>query len=206
MLARFKCKRSAPTAVLGLAVSLATVSTTPVVASAAPAPVQVSIFVAPSSGVVNLNTNWFTKYVDQKFNMHINWVLAPSSDTATKAALLLASGKYPDAFFDPGIPLASILKYGQEGVVVSLNNLINEYAPNVAAGLKADPTAREAAGPPKGPVYDVPYYNYCWHCDWHTKAWISTQLLKKYGLSVPTTTAQFTHVLEASRPTVSRRP
>ncbi len=120
-------------------------------ASAAPAPVQVSIFAAPSTGVVNLNSNWFTKYVDQKFNMHINWVLAPSSDVSTKASLLLASGKYPDAFFDPSIPLASILKYGQEGVVVSLNNLINQFAPNVAAGMKADPTAREAAGPPKGP-------------------------------------------------------
>ncbi len=195
-MAQFKGKRSAPTAVLGIVALLATISTAPVAASAAPAPVQVSIFAAPSTGVVNLNSNWFTKYVDQKFNMHINWVLAPSSDVSTKASLLLASGKYPDALFDPSIPLASILKYGQEGVVVSLNNLIDEYAPNVAAGMKADPTAREAAGPPKGPIYDVAYYNYCWHCYWHTKGWISTDLLKKYGLSVPTTTAQLTHVLE----------
>ncbi len=151
MLARSKCKRRAPTAVLGITALLAAVSTAPAAASAAPAPVQVSIFASPSTGVVNLNTNWFTKYVEKKFNMKINWVLAPSSDTSTKAALLLASGKYPDAFFDPGIPLASILKYGQEGVVVPLDKLINQFAPNVAAGMKANPTAREAAGPPKGP-------------------------------------------------------
>jgi putative aldouronate transport system substrate-binding protein len=196
MLARSKCKRRAPTAVLGITALLAAVSTAPMAASAAPAPVQVSIFASPSTGVVNLNTNWFTKYVEKKFNMNINWVLAPSSDTSTKAALLLASGKYPDAFFDPSIPLASILKYGQEGVVVPLDNLINQYAPNVAAGMKANPTAREAAGPPKGPIYDVAYFNYCWHCNWHTKGWINTQLLKKYDLSVPTTTTQLTHVLE----------
>ncbi len=197
MLARSKWKLAAPTAVLAAAALVTGAPTTPVVASASPAPVQVSIFASAPSDVVNLNTNWFTLEVDKMFNMHINWVQAPASDTASKAELLLASGKYPDAFFNPGIPLASILKYGQEGVVVSLTNLIKQYAPNVAAGLNSDPTAAEAAGPPKGPVYDVPYYNYCWHCNWHTKAWISTQLLKQYGLSIPTTTAQFTAVLKA---------
>jgi putative aldouronate transport system substrate-binding protein len=194
MMARLNWKLS-PTAVLGIAALLATASTAPAT-SAAAAPVQVSIFAAPSGGVVNLNTNWFTKYVEQKFNMHINWVLTTATNESTKASLLLASGKYPDAFFNPSIPLASVLKYGQEGVVVSLTNLISKYAPNVAAGLKRDPTAREAAGPPKGPIYDVPYYNYCWHCNWHTKGWINTQLLKQYGLSIPTTTAQLSHVLE----------
>jgi putative aldouronate transport system substrate-binding protein len=197
MLARFKWKLAAPTAVLGIVALVSGAPTTPVAASASPAPVQVSIFASAPSDVVNLNTNWFTLYVDKKFDMHINWVQAPSSDTSTKAELLLASGKYPDAFFNPGIPLASILKYGQEGVVISLTNLISKYAPNVAAGLKSDPTAAEAAGPPKGPVYDVPYYNFCWHCNWHTKGWINTQLLKQYGLSIPTTTAQLTTVLEA---------
>lgn len=186
----------AATAALATGGLLVAASTAPVAASAASAPVQVTIFASPSGGVVNLKTNWFTNYVDKKFNMHINWVLAPASDTSTKASLLLASGKYPDAFFDPNIPLASILKYGEEGVVVSLNNLISKYAPNVAAGLKSEPSARDTAGPPKGPIYAVPYYNYCWHCNWHTKGWISAQLLEKYGLTIPTTTAQFTHVLE----------
>lgn len=187
----------APTAILGVGGLLATTLMTSVAASAAPAPVEVSIFAAPSTGVVNLNTNWFTKYVDKKFDMRIKWVLTTASDQSTKASLLLASGKYPDALFNPNIPLASLLKYGQEGVVVSLTNLIKKYAPNIASSLSTDPVAREAAGPPKGPVYDVPYYNYCWHCDWHTKGWISTQELKKYGLSIPTTTDQLTQVLEA---------
>src|SRR5579875_2909382 len=195
MMARLNWKL-APTAVLGIVALLGTASTAPAATSAAAPPVQVSIFAAPSGGVVNLDTNWFTKYVEQKFNMHINWVLTTGSNESTKASLLLASGKYPDAFFNPSIPLASVLKYGQEGVVVSLTNLISKYAPNVAAGLKSDPTAREAAGPPKGPIYDVPSYNFCWHCDWHTKGWINTQILKQYGLSIPTTTAQLTHVLE----------
>jgi putative aldouronate transport system substrate-binding protein len=49
---------------------------------------------------------------------------------------------------------------------------------------------------PDGKIYGFPFYNFCQHCYWSAKMWINTELLDKYGLEMPTTTAEFEHVLE----------
>jgi putative aldouronate transport system substrate-binding protein len=161
------------------------------------APVSVSIFVAPTANVKNMGTNWFTLYVEKLFNMKITWVEATSADAATKESLLFASGDYPDAFFGQSLTTTELLKYGQQGVIINLAPYIREYAPNTWTGLQTTPAAKDAAGPPNGPMYDVPSYNYCQQCSYPAKMWIDVKYLKQFGLSMPTTTSQFLDVLEA---------
>ena len=72
----------------------------PTATSQAASPVQVTFFAAPDATIVNLDTNWYTKYVEKKYNMRIKWTLAPLSDVATKATVLLNSGDYPDVFYN----------------------------------------------------------------------------------------------------------
>lgn len=157
----------------------------------------VSMFASPGGDIINLNTNWFTKYVEKKFNIKINWVQVPSSDVATKQSLLLSSGDYPDVFWSGSFSNADVLKYSQQGILVPLNDLIKQYAPNLEKAIQTDPGLKQDVTAPDGNIYALPGYNYCFHCMWSSKLWINSALLKKYGLQVPTTTQAFTQTLEA---------
>jgi putative aldouronate transport system substrate-binding protein len=154
------------------------------------------MFASPPTDIINLKTNWFTKYVEKKFNMQINWVQVPNSDVTTKQSLLLSSGDYPDVFWNGSFSNADILKYAQQGILVPLNSLIKQYAPNLQKAIQTVPGLKQDVTAPDGNIYAIPSYNYCFHCFWSSGMWIDTSLLKKYGLQMPTTTQEFTHVLQ----------
>ena len=101
------------------------------------APVPVSIFVLPSTGVKNMDTNWFTLDVEKLFNMKITWVQTTAVDAVAKESLLFASGDYPDAFFAQSLSTTNLLKYAQQGVVINLAPYIRKYG------------AKHVEGPPK---------------------------------------------------------
>lgn len=165
-------------------------------AAEAASPVQVSMFASPSTQIINMNTNWFTKYVEKKFNMNITWVEAPASDEQTKESLLLESGKYPPVFWGGSFTPVQELQYGTEGIFLPLNNLLKKYAPNAWKAINTVPGFKQGVTAPNGDIYGLPAYNWCWHCDWSAKMWINVKLLKKFHLSMPTTTGQFENVLE----------
>ncbi|GMA61090.1 extracellular solute-binding protein [Alicyclobacillus fastidiosus] len=158
---------------------------------------QVSMFAAPGPDIINLNTNAFTKYVEKKFGINITWDTVPSSDQLTKQSLLLASGNYPDIFWNGNFTNSQAYQYGKEGAFIPLNSLIKQYAPNLEKAMQTVPGLKQDMVAPDGNIYTIPNYNYCFHCFWSAKYWINTKLLKQYGLKMPTNTAQFTQVLEA---------
>ena len=52
-----------------------------------------------------------------------------------KKNLLLNSGKYPDVFYKANLTPDQVNKYGSEGVFIALNDLIDQYCPNLKAEL-----------------------------------------------------------------------
>ena len=62
--------------------------------------------------------------------------------------------------------------------------------------IKEYPEVANADVAPNGKIYALSSYNYCFHCKYSVKMWINAAKLKEYGLSMPTTTAQFENVLE----------
>jgi putative aldouronate transport system substrate-binding protein len=181
----------------GVALSSLSTSAGAQAESVSDAPVAVTMFASPPSDVQNLNTNWFTKYVEKTFNMQIKWSIATSSDATTKQELLLASGNYPDMFWAGSFSNAELLKYGHRGVLVPLNIYIQQYAPNVVKAMKEFPGLKQDMVAPDGNIYGIPNINYCWHCYWSSMMWINTKWLKQLHLKMPTTPAQFMQVLEA---------
>ena len=160
-------------------------------------PVTVTMFASQNTNVVkNLTTNGYTKYVEQKYCMNINWDLVPSTDVTTKESLQLESGNYPPVFLAANFTTQQVLQYGQEGLFVPLNSLLSKYAPNVMKYIKEYPEVANADVAPNGKIYGLASYNYCFHCKYSVKMWINAAKLKEYGLSMPTTTAQFENVLE----------
>lgn len=149
------------------------------------------------AGITNIaKGNWLTDYLEHKFNVTLSFDLAPGSSLSTKQSLLLASGSYPPVIWDGSFSHAEIEKYSSEGILVPLNNLIAEYAPNVQKALKTVPGYKQYVTAPNGNIYSLPAYNYCYHCNWPWLMYINIKYLNEFGLSMPRTTSQFEHVLE----------
>lgn len=46
--------------------------------------ITMSAFAPQSANIADLNTNWFTKYLEEKTNVHLNWQLVPGEAAALK--------------------------------------------------------------------------------------------------------------------------
>jgi len=149
------------------------------------------------AGVTNIaKGNYFTDLIEHKFNVTLKFDLVPFTSVSTKQSLLLASGSYPPVIWDGSFSHAEIEKYASEGILVPLNKLIAEYAPNVENLLKTVPGYRSYVTAPNGSIYSLPAYNYCYHCNWPWLMYINIKYLNEFGLQMPRTTSQFEHVLE----------
>ncbi|MBB3109677.1 putative aldouronate transport system substrate-binding protein [Paenibacillus phyllosphaerae] len=164
-------------------------------ASESAGPVEVTFF-APQ-GKAPLEDNDYTKLVEEKFNVKIKWDLAPTDALNDRRQLLLASGDYPEVFLEGKFSNADLVTYGKQGVLLPLNDLIDQYAPNLKAMMEKKPYLKEAMVSPDGNIYGIPRLNECYHCTHAQKFWINKEWLDKVGLAIPTTTDELYTVLKA---------
>ncbi|HZX05903.1 ABC transporter substrate-binding protein [Kribbella sp.] len=164
--------------------------------------VTLNVF-APQSADWNLATNDFTKLVQQKFNITIKWQNTTFDGGAAKEKrqISLASGDYPDLYLlIPWVDQFSqvdLLKLANQGVLVPLNQLIDQYAPNIKKALDSTPEWKAMATAPDGKIYGMPQWVDCFHCSYQDKLWMNSAWLKKLGLQQPKTTEDLRKVLEA---------
>src|SRR5215211_4938000 len=184
----------------------ATAAPQPAEATAAPAsasaPVKITVF-APQGEDVDLATNSLTKELEQKFNIQFEWQTTTydGASAKEKRQISLASGDFPDLYLlIPWVDQFSqtdLLKFSQQDVVIPLNDLIDQYAPNIKAALEKYPYFKAMATAPDGKIYGIPQLIECYHCSYPNKMWLNSKWLKKLNLSVPKTTDDFKAVLEA---------
>ncbi|GGF99165.1 sugar ABC transporter substrate-binding protein [Paenibacillus albidus] len=137
------------------------------------------------------------KRLQKSTNVDIDWENIPDTDFAEKKNLLLASGNLPDAFYGAGLSDYELANYGEDGTLIPLEDLIDQYAPNLKALLEKRPDIRSAITAPDGHIYGLPSWeendlgtNPFFHSI--NKAW-----LDKLGLSVPQTLDEYTDALLA---------
>ncbi len=165
-------------------------------------PVTIRAF-APQAPDIDLATNSFTKEAEEKFNINFVWETTTydGNSAREKRQISLASGDYPDLFLlIPWVDQFSqldLLKYGQQGVILPLNDLIKEHGPNIQAALDTYPIFKAMATAPDGNIYGVPQLIECYHCSYANKMWVNTKWLKALGLETPKTTEEFAAMLEA---------
>ena len=154
-------------------------------------------------GQMDLNTNSFTKLLEEKFDVDIDFqTTGYDSGAATEARQVsLAGGELPEAYML--VPWASqftqaeLQRYGDQGVILPLNDLIDESAPNIADALASEPGFETLATAPDGKIWGLPQWNDCYHCSYPYKFWINTDWLETLGLEMPTTTDEFFDVMMA---------
>ncbi len=64
--------------------------------------------------------------LEKRTGVHIEWIEVPQTALAERRNLAMATGDLPDAFIRCGFPLVDQIKYGEQGEILALNDLI-EY-------------------------------------------------------------------------------
>ncbi|MDC7242235.1 MAG: extracellular solute-binding protein, partial [Spirochaetales bacterium] len=135
------------------------------------------------------------KWLEEQTNVKINWTMVPQASWQEKKNLVVASMDLPDAFHaQKSLSADEIQKFGADGVLIPLDDLINEYAPNVKA--KMDPMYDAFSRSLDGNLYAlsaIQDYGF----DSLNASIINTEWLETLGLDMPTTTDEFYQVLKA---------
>ncbi|WP_331436760.1 extracellular solute-binding protein [Gordoniibacillus kamchatkensis] len=160
-------------------------------------PVELTVFAPQSPAIENLETNRFTKVVEDKSKVKIKWNVVPDKSLDDKKQLMMASGDYPAVLLGAAFSKADQMKYGQQGAFIDLKDLIDKYAPNIKKAMADIPYLKSAMTTPDGKIYAIPKINECFHCTYGEKMWINKAWLDKLGLKMPTTTDEFYEVLKA---------
>jgi putative aldouronate transport system substrate-binding protein len=159
--------------------------------------VTLRVAIPGNASVEDFNTNAFTQWYEQKTNVHIEWIILPSDEALTKVNLMLASGDYPDVIMAVNISPAQMQVYGQQGIFLPLNELIESAGPNIKKAYDRYPEAWDVSTASDGNIYSLVEVNDCYHCSMAQKLWIYKPWLDKLGLKVPETTEEFYQVLKA---------
>lgn len=116
-----------------------------------------------------------------------------------KKNLALAGGNYPDVFFGANLTNAQQIKYGMdEQILISLDGLIEQYAPNIQKMFEEHPEVKQSITAPDGHIYALPNFNEGSLAKTPTW-WYNGEWLEALGISadeLPVTTEEFYNLLK----------
>ena len=141
------------------------------------------------------------KRMEELTNVHITWDQIPQAEYDEKKNLLLAAGiDLPDGFFGKfSLNASDLVTYGSQGMLIPLNDLIDQYAPNLKALFEAHPEVKSMVTAPDGNIYSTPYVQQGEDGTIASNMMINVTWLQRLGLEKPTTMEELKTVLTAFR-------
>lgn len=150
--------------------------------------VDFEIFTMSMPNVEDLNTNDFTKYLEELTGITVEFRTGGRDDWEDKLNMDLNSGDYADIIL--GVS-PNIARYGvKEGMFIQLDDyLTEENVPNYLEkmSLYGLDMTRET----DGHIYSLADINVCYHCMYGRKMWVNKRYLDEMGVDIPTTTEEF---------------
>ncbi|OXL82310.1 hypothetical protein BCV73_03855 [Paenibacillus sp. SSG-1] len=159
--------------------------------------VKLEVLVGSDLTKEELENNWFTKYVEQKLGIDLQFVIAKESELDNAEDMLFASGDYPAVILDGSLTPDEQVRYGQRGIFRPLNGLVDQYGDRLKEIFRQNPDLKKSITAPDGNIYALPSVNECFHCWYAQKLWINTSWLNELNLEMPKTTEQLYQVLRA---------
>lgn len=150
----------------------------------------------PDVGIQNWADMPVIQEMEKLTGIHLEFMNAPKESFETKKNLVFASGEYPDMFYAAGLTPAEELTYGSQGILIPLENLIEEYAPNFKKILDENPEIRKSITAPDGHIYSLPRieFNQPWY---KNPLWYNGDYLKALGVTkLPETTEELYEYLK----------
>ncbi|MGG4143560.1 extracellular solute-binding protein [Paenibacillus algorifonticola] len=134
------------------------------------------------------------KEIEKRTNTKINF---QESADDSQFNIMLASGTYPDLMYVRGSYPGGIAKLVEDGVVIRLNELIDQYAPNYKKILEENPEVKRQIALDDGTIAKFPELS----LDLRRNAWsghlIRQDWLDKVGLPAPASLDDWYTVLKA---------
>ena len=132
----------------------------------------------------------------EKTNIKVVNAANPVSQNSIEEFQLQATEKFPADIYGGVNIKSSIFSYALEGAFLPLNDLIEQYGPNIKAFLDADPEAKAAMTAPDGNLYML---NYIPDGKTARAYMIRTDWLEKLELPMPSTLEELEQTLYAFR-------
>lgn len=160
--------------------------------------VELTMFCAPSALIEDMYTNEFTKWYEEKTNVHIIWDAVPQQARAERLNLILAADDLPDVIFGASVSRDDEMVYGPQGKFIDLTPYIEEHGYYIKEMFEAVPYAKSGITAADGKIYSLPQVNECFHCIYdNTRIWINHKIRDELGLETPETTEEFREYLRA---------
>lgn len=150
---------------------------------------------APSAEMANWSSMPTVLAMEELSNIKVEFQTAPIDSFPTKKNLMFASGELPDMLYAADLTPAEQVNYGSQGLLIPLEDLIDEYAPNLKAVLDANPDVRKSITTTDGHIYALPYIDTT--AVWYRgPMWYNGKFLEALGVSEPTTTEELYQYLK----------
>ncbi|MEG0294293.1 ABC transporter substrate-binding protein [Enterococcus sp.] len=157
---------------------------------------------APGTGLSEWKDMPTLQEYEEMTNMSFEYTTPPMSDFPTKLNLMFASGDLPDIIMGAGkkyLTPAMEVAYGSQGLLLPLEDLIPEYAPNFNKLMEEDPNIRKSITTPDGHIYSLPAIGRLPQSIWaKNPLWYKGEWLEKLNISneeLPKTTEEFYDLL-----------
>lgn len=151
---------------------------------------------ASMSGDFN-NMSIFTE-LSKNTNVDVKFDLIPETAWIEQKNLTIASNSnMPDLFYGGGLSNKDIESMAKQGMLVPLDDLIKDYAPNIQKLLDEDPELKRILTSSDGKIYTLPKYDKLVQEEITTHLYINKKWLDKLGLKVPENLDEFNTILKA---------
>ncbi|MCP3738604.1 extracellular solute-binding protein [Rossellomorea sp. BNER] len=137
----------------------------------------------PDVGQANWKDMAFFKEMEKMTNVQFEFTTPPLSDFETKLNLAFASGEIPDVLFGSSLTAEQEVKYGKQGVLIPLEDLIKKYAPNIQKMFEENPDVKKSITTVDGHIYSLPMVdkNAVWYMGplWYNGKWLDALGVKE---------------------------
>ena len=137
------------------------------------------------------------KEYEEKTGIDIEWEEVPQSGWDEKVQLVLNSVDLPDVIYGGGISASDSARYGLDGVLMPLNDLIEEHTINIKYWLEQRPDIKKLITAPDGNIYGLPSIDESLSTQVAGIMGMNMTWLENLGLEIPKTLDEFTAVLRA---------
>lgn len=158
---------------------------------------QLTVLIPTNTNVEDMETNDYTKKLEEGVNCDLTFEYLPATDTKQKLSVMISSGsKLPDVVMIGLTPIETYT-YGSQGFFLPLNDLIaNTHYTKTWLDTEGQDIMKYVYSP-DGNIYGYPRICEDLGNDWDHRLWINKTWLDKLSLKVPTTTDEYYEVLKA---------
>ncbi|MCM2677967.1 extracellular solute-binding protein [Alkalicoccobacillus plakortidis] len=154
---------------------------------------------APGTGLAEWKDMPTLQEYSEMTNIEFDYTTPPMSDFSTRLNLSFASGDVADIIYGAGtgnLTPGMEVDYGKQGILIPLEELIAEYAPNIQSLLDENPDIARSITTVDGHIYSLPVINQHPHSGWSVPMWYNGAWLDALGVEeVPKTTDELYELL-----------